>query len=76
MKHRVTLFVDSKSAVQLMKTADIASVTALLKLYFRSLPEPLFTYNFYQEFVNAMSEYNMDLMQHNDGTAYTVQLYK
>jgi hypothetical protein len=52
----VLLCIDFKSAVQLMKTADIAAIAALFKLYFRQLPEPLFTYNFYQEFVNAMSE--------------------
>jgi RhoGAP domain len=52
----VRCFADNaKSVAQLLKSADISAVTALLKMYFRQLPEPLFPFNFYRDFVNAMS---------------------
>lgn len=36
--------------------ADVNNVTGVLKLWFRELPDPLFTREMYQDFVNASSE--------------------
>lgn len=36
---------------------DICSVTSVLKTYFRSLPNPLLTFDLHEQFVIAASEY-------------------
>lgn len=36
---------------------DISSVTSVLKNYFRSLPDPLLTYDLHEQFVAAASAY-------------------
>lgn len=36
-------FADSLEAVSQVKTADVSSLTGLIKLFFRMLPESLFT---------------------------------
>ena len=38
---------------------DISSVTSVLKSYFRSLPDPLLTYNLHESFVAAASKFFM-----------------
>ncbi|XP_072043988.1 active breakpoint cluster region-related protein-like isoform X2 [Amphiura filiformis] len=40
---------------KLIKSADIHAVAGLLKLYFRELPEPLFTHNLYSKFVDGLA---------------------
>lgn len=42
--------------VDLRSIADPHTVTGLLKLYFRELPEPLMTYDLYESFVTAQQE--------------------
>lgn len=37
------------------KWEDIHVTTGALKMYFRELPEPLFTYSLFHDFVNAIS---------------------
>lgn len=38
------------------KWEDIHVTTGALKMFFRELPEPLFTYGFFTDFVDAISE--------------------
>lgn len=38
------------------KWEDIHVTTGALKMFFRELPEPLFTYGFFSDFMNAISE--------------------
>lgn len=40
-----------------MTDCDIHAVTGMLKLYFRELPEPLFTEANYTNFVESLREY-------------------
>ena len=47
---------DSKAARALLCDVDINVVTSLLKLYFRELPEALFTDDLYPSLVEAVSE--------------------
>lgn len=42
--------------VDLRTIADPHTVTGLLKLYFRELPEPLMTYDLYESFITAQQE--------------------
>lgn len=44
---------DSYEAEQLLKEVDIHSVTGILKLYLRELPEALFTDELYPKFLEA-----------------------
>jgi hypothetical protein len=46
---------DSYEAEQLLKEVDIHSVTGILKLYLRELPEALFTDELYQKFLEAFN---------------------
>ena len=41
---------------------DIHSVTGVLKLYLRELPEPLFTEANYSNFIDALSEFLFDFV--------------
>jgi hypothetical protein len=36
--------------------ADVNNITGVLKLWFRELPDPLFTREMYHDFINASSE--------------------
>ena len=45
---------DGKMATQLAKDSDIHVITGLLKLYFRELPESLFTDALYPNLVTGM----------------------
>jgi breakpoint cluster region protein len=47
---------DSKAAGEFAKETDVNVLTGLLKLYFRELPEALFTDSLYPSLVNGMSE--------------------
>ncbi|XP_028987114.1 rho GTPase-activating protein 12-like isoform X6 [Betta splendens] len=47
------------------KWEDIHVTTGALKMYFRELPEPLFTYTLFHDFVNAIK--NFDLKQRVQG---------
>jgi len=46
----------SKGAAHLLKSADIHILTGLLKMYFRELPEALFTDALYPNFVTGMGK--------------------
>ena len=50
------LFLGSKGAISLALEADVNVLTGLLKLYFRELPEALFTDQLYTNFWDGMSE--------------------
>lgn len=47
---------DEKVNLQDGKWEDIHVTTGALKMYFRELPEPLFTYALFHDFVGAISE--------------------
>lgn len=49
------MFLDSYEAEQLLKEVDIHSVTGILKLYLRELPEALFTDQLYPQLFEAYS---------------------
>lgn len=51
-----TLVPDEKLDLEDSKWEDIHVTTGALKMFFRELPEPLFTYGFFNDFVNAISE--------------------
>ena len=48
------LLADPQSAVFALAEADINAVAGLMKLYFRELPEPLFTNALYPRFVSGL----------------------
>lgn len=48
-------FPGSRGAAEHAKTSDVNVLTGLLKLYFRELPEALFTDNLYPNLTKAMS---------------------
>jgi len=50
----VDVMSDGKMATQLAKDSDIHVITGLLKLYFRELPESLFTDTLYPSLVTGM----------------------
>lgn len=59
MKHPkfyFTLLSGPKNGVANLADVDIHTVTGVLKLYLRELPEPLFTEACYQNFIDALSE--------------------
>ena len=45
-----------------MSDVDIHSVTGLLKLYLRELPEPLFTEASYSNFMDALSQCRINVI--------------
>lgn len=49
--------IDLKAGVNLLGDSDIHAVTGVLKLYFRELPEPLFTEASYKQFVDSIGMY-------------------
>lgn len=51
-------FLDSYEAEQLLKEVDIHSVTGILKLYLRELPEALFTDQLYPSLSEAFNQSN------------------
>lgn len=61
---------DAYEAEQLLKDVDIHSVTGILKLYLRELPEALFTDEFYPQFFEAFNSPDRD-----SRTAKLLQLF-
>lgn len=49
--------IDLKAGVNLLGDSDIHAVTGVLKLYFRELPEPLFSEASYKQFVDSIGMY-------------------
>lgn len=49
------MFPDEKVNLADGKWEDIHVTSGALKMYFRELPEPLFTYTYFNDFVNAIS---------------------
>lgn len=47
---------DEKLDLNDSKWEDIHVITGALKMFFRELPEPLFTFNHFNDFVNAISK--------------------
>lgn len=57
---------DSYEAEQLLKEVDIHSVTGILKLYLRELPEALFTDQLYPQLLEAFNQSNGNLKRRTD----------
>lgn len=51
------MLIDLKAGVNLLGDSDIHAVTGVLKLYFRELPEPLFSEASYKQFVDSIGMY-------------------
>ena len=47
---------DEKLDLKDSKWEDIHVITGALKMFFRELPEPLFTLNHFNDFVNAIKQ--------------------
>lgn len=69
------------AAAAVAKDSDIHAITGVLKLYFRELPEPLFTDNHYQSFIQTIALQNDEAKEkcmlellHSlpDGNYYTI----
>lgn len=54
---RSILFLDPIAANTQVDSGDIHAITGVLKLYFRELPEPLFTDQYYQSFIQTVCKY-------------------
>ncbi len=52
-KHTFTLDLDSVNLDAEEWASDISNVTSVLKMWLRELPDPLFTNNLYQGFIEA-----------------------
>jgi len=50
------IFLDLNAGKNLVGDSDINAVTGVLKLYFRELPEPLFTDQQYKAFVTTVGK--------------------
>ena len=50
------IFLDIPAAMHQVEDADIHAVTGVLKLYFRELPEPLFTDKQYKSFIQTVGK--------------------
>lgn len=48
---------DNKDVSVMMSEMDVNAIAGTLKLYFRELPEPLFTDELYPNFAGGISEY-------------------
>ncbi len=55
-KFLIALYTDYLRAQMIAFEADIHAVAGLLKRYFRELPDPLFTNEFYTNFVQGLGE--------------------
>ena len=56
------LFIDALAAGVQAEEADIHAITGVLKLYFRELPEPLFTDYHYQSFIQTIRKFLYSVM--------------
>lgn len=54
----LNISVDEKINLEDNKWEDIHVTTGALKMFFRELPEPLFTYTSFNDFVEAISEFH------------------
>lgn len=61
LKNFLFCFSDEKLDLNDSKWEDIHVITGALKMFFRELPEPLFTFNHFNDFVNAISKYVITL---------------
>lgn len=50
-------FLDNKDVSVMMSEMDVNAIAGTLKLYFRELPEPLFTDEFYPNFAEGIGEH-------------------
>ena len=50
-------FSETQNALLVLANTDIHAVAGLLKLYFRDLPQSLFTSKLYRKFVEGLSKY-------------------
>lgn len=50
-------FPDNKDVSVMMSEMDVNAIAGTLKLYFRELPEPLFTDEFYPNFAEGIGEH-------------------
>uniref|UniRef100_A0A8B9H6L2 Rho GTPase activating protein 12a n=1 Tax=Astyanax mexicanus TaxID=7994 RepID=A0A8B9H6L2_ASTMX len=57
---------DEKINLEDNKWEDIHVTTGALKMFFRELPEPLFTYTLFNDFVSAISEFNQKVQAVKD----------
>ena len=64
--------IDKGIAVNLAETSGVHSVASVLKLYFRVLPEPLFTFDVYEPLIRAVDEFSPDLDPHKEKLKKTV----
>jgi len=55
----VCVCAESKTVLQQLADADIASLTGLVKLYFRELPDGLLTSQIYRDIVKSRSSYHV-----------------
>jgi len=55
----VCVSAESKTVLQQLADADIASLTGLVKLYFRELPDGLLTSQIYRDIVKSRSSYHV-----------------
>ncbi|KAM8967537.1 rho GTPase-activating protein 12 isoform 4-T4 [Pelodytes ibericus] len=55
-KLRFAVTHDEKLDLNDSKWEDIHVITGALKMFFRELPEPLFTFNYFNDFVNAIKQ--------------------
>lgn len=60
------IFSDSYEAEQLLKEVDIHSVTGVLKLFLRELPEALFTDQMYPTLLESFNQSNGNLMKRTE----------
>ena len=49
-------FIETQNALLVLADTDIHAVAGLLKLYFRDLPQSLFTGKLYRKFVEGLSK--------------------
>ncbi|KAF7268387.1 rho GTPase activating protein at 1A [Rhynchophorus ferrugineus] len=66
LKLKKSFETNSYEAEQLLKEVDIHSVTGILKLYLRELPEALFTDQLYPELLEAFNQSNGNLIRRTE----------
>lgn len=52
-------FTDNKDVSVIMSEMDVNAIAGTLKLYFRELPEPLFTDEFYINFTEGIGQWTV-----------------
>lgn len=64
--YTLTFFLDSYEAEQLLKEVDIHSVTGILRLYLRELPEALFTDQLYPVLLESFNQSEGNLVRRHE----------